>query len=249
MENKIGIDFIIRQYQSGIPNYVEFARDIGLWESEKQVFSKYFNTNDWILDIGCGAGRTTFGLFQLGFQNIIGIDLTPEMISGANLLNEHFKTKIPFKVGNACELAFETGRFDAAIFSFNGMMSIPNPDHRKMALLEISRVLKDEGLYIFTTHDREHDEQYFEFWKDELIKWESGEQRQDLYQFGDIISSSKNESREIFIHIPNQAEIESFLINNGFEVLETFYRSDKFQETDAVRARSGECRFWVTKKA
>ena len=34
----------------------------------------------------------------------------------------------------------------------------------------------------------------------------------------------------------------------GFEVVETFYRSDKFHENEKVKEKSGECRFWITRK-
>jgi ubiquinone/menaquinone biosynthesis C-methylase UbiE len=245
---KINQHYIIQQYQSGVKSYSEYTKEVGLWASEQYVFQKYLQKSDKILDIGCGTGRTTFPLYLLGYQNIIGIDLTPEMIAEAQKLNKHFNTDIVFEVGDARQLQFEDAEFDIVIFSFNGLMSIPCFGDRNLAVQNIHRVLKVDGTFIFTTHDRDKEPQFLSFWKEEEERWNMRQQNPALFEFGDLITSSKNEEREIFIHIPDMAEVRRLLENNGFEVTETFYRSDKFKETEKVLEKSGECRFWVAKK-
>ena len=245
---KVTTEFILLQYQSGIENYSKYTTEVGLWESEQYVFEKYLKKRDKILDVGCGTGRTTFHLFQLGYEQIRGIDLTPEMILRAKELNSHFQLNIDFQVGDARNLPFESASFDAVIFSFNGLMSIPGSEEREKALIEINRVLKEKGLFIFTTHDREKDPKYFDFWKEQKKIWDQGKQDPSLYEFGDLITGSKNEEREIYIYIPDQEEVNHFIRKANFEVLETFYRNDQFQESERVKQQSGECRFWVTQK-
>lgn len=245
---KVDQKYIQNQYKSGVENYAAFTKEVGLWQSEAYVFDKYLHRTDAVLDLGCGTGRTTFPLFDKGFENIIGVDLTVEMINEAALLNQHFGKEIPFEVGDATQLRFEDQIFDALIFSFNGIMSIPMLAHRMKAFDEINRVLKLNGVFIFTTHDRAMEAQFLDFWIAEKNRWETGNQRKELYEFGDLIAKSKNEEREIFIHIPDKKEVEECLLENGFKVVETFYRSDKFDESDAVKIKSGECRFWVTRK-
>ena len=91
---KIESAFIINQYRSGVKNYSDFTKEVGLWKSENYVFEKYLSKSNFILDLGCGTGRTTIPLFKQGFKNIIGVDLTPEMIEEAQKLNNFFKTKL-----------------------------------------------------------------------------------------------------------------------------------------------------------
>lgn len=51
-------------HKSNIKRYTEAIDQVGLWESEKIIFNKYINFNDKILDLGCGAGRTTINLYK-----------------------------------------------------------------------------------------------------------------------------------------------------------------------------------------
>ena len=46
---------------------------MGLWESERLLMDKYVSRDGAVLDIGCGAGRTTFGLYGEGYRDINGI--------------------------------------------------------------------------------------------------------------------------------------------------------------------------------
>lgn len=245
---KIESEFVKSQYKSGVKSYTDFTKKVGLWESEKYVFQRYIKETDKILDLGCGTGRTTFPLYKMGYNNIIGVDLTPEMITEAHALNKHFGLNVDFSVGNALELEFADDSFDSLIFSFNGLMSIPKLSNRIQAVKEIYRVLRKEGIFIFTTHDRAQEEQFHKFWEEERQRWDQNNQNPLLHEYGDLITESKNESREIFIHIPDQTEVNDLLLKNGFEVMETFYRNEKYNESQMVKSKSGECRFWVARK-
>lgn len=44
--------------------YQMFTKEIGLWASEEFVFNKFVQKQASVLDVGCGAGRTTFGLYN-----------------------------------------------------------------------------------------------------------------------------------------------------------------------------------------
>jgi ubiquinone/menaquinone biosynthesis C-methylase UbiE len=170
------------------------------------------------------------------------------MIKTAEKINKNEGLDIEFKQGDATDLEFENNSFAYALFSFNGLMQIPKRANRIKAMTEISRVLKPEGIFIFTTHDREANEEFFEFWQEEKKRWEVGEQDPRLYEFGDRIANSKHEKRNIFIHIPDRKEVLSCLEKSGFQHVEDFYREDQFKESKEVQEITSECRFWVVRK-
>ena len=245
---KITKNFVKKSFEKAIENYSNAIENIGLWESEKYVINKYFDKNKSILDVGCGAGRTTFNLYEMGYKNIIGLDLTPEMISAAKTINKEKKTDIEFIVGDATDLNFEDNSFDQALFSFNGLMQIPERKNRIKALKEIKRVLTENGIFIFTTHDRENNENFKEFWEKEEKIWKEGKQDKRTYEYGDKILPSDNDDRDLFIHFPNREEIIECLEETGWKLIEDFYREDLFKENKEVKEFSTECRFWIVQK-
>ena len=85
-------------------SYSNDTFNIGLWESEKIFITKYFSKEGKILDLGCGAGRTTIGLFKLGYKDLIGVDLTPSMIEEAMKNSSKAGIKVQFEIGDACNL-------------------------------------------------------------------------------------------------------------------------------------------------
>ena len=141
MTEKITMDYILGQYGTAANHYKDYALDAGLWASEKYVFEKYVHLENNILDLGCGAGRTTFALYQLGFKNIQGIDITPEMINAAEDIKKKIDSPIHFQIGDAMDLPYVDRAFNVVFFSFNGMMSIPSISNRTKALTEIYRIL------------------------------------------------------------------------------------------------------------
>ncbi len=226
-------------------NTIKFEADSA--SSFVDVVLRHYNPES-IVDIGCGAGRTTFGLFESGFTHITGLDITPKMIEAAKNINQEKKCSIDFILADATNIPFENDTFDYALFSFNGIMEIPQRKERTKAMSEIKRVLKPGGIFIFTTHDRDMEPYFDEFWIDEKKKWESEKQDMRLFEFGDLITQSRNEIRDIFIHIPDRNEILKYIKETGFKLLEDKYRPEIADESKEVKDFSNECRFWVVQK-
>ena len=245
---KIDNDFVREQYQVAVDSYRALALNLGLWESERQLFEQYFHKTDKLLDIGCGTGRTTFGLFQLGYSSLTGLDLTPKMIEVAQDLNPTFNSQIEFMVGDASDLPFPAESFDGAIFSFNGLMSIPRAEARLKAVEEAYRVLKADKYWVFTTHDRGESPKYAAFWEQERLRWQRGKEPAEVFEFGDLITDSRNEPGKIFIHIPDYEEVAQLIHSGGFTLIDTFMRDNRVVESPEVKEASGDCRFWVVKK-
>lgn len=121
--------------------------------AEVLILVKYreYIANKHILDIGCGAGRTTLPLTRLS-KHYIGIDFSFDMIE---LCKKKFAdvTFIHHDVRNM-EI-FEDETFDFILFSYNGLDSISHNDRLK-SLKEIYRILKKDGVFVFSSHNRNY---------------------------------------------------------------------------------------------
>ena len=237
------------EHKKVIEEYTNATNKIGLWKSEQMIFSEHIKPTDKILDVGCGAGRTTFALYELGYHDIIGIDLSKGMINSCTLTKKEKELDIQFLTADATKLPFETETFDVCIFLFNGLMTIPKLENRLKAMQEISRVLKSGGKFIFTTHDNNSPE-FIDYWTEEKIKWEKGLQDKRLYEYGDLIFQKHAEYGDAinFVHVPQDNEIEEGLEQSGFSVIYKENRSRICEETDAVKNFSADCLFWIAEK-
>lgn len=246
--NKPNVDFVADSFgiESTVERYTQAVTAVGLWKSEEIMFQKYLPKQGQVLDLGCGAGRTTFGLFERGYKYLTGVDISPGMIRAAKEAVAELGKNIRFIVGNACNLPFPDATFDGSLFSFNGLMQIPDRQVRVAALSEIRRVHKAGAHFIFTTHDREKESQWRPFWECESRRWEKGEQDRRLHEFGDRII--EEEERAIFLHFPNRAEVIDCIKEAGFVLVEDIWRPDLVDESPAVKEFSTECRFWVVRK-
>lgn len=245
---KVDRGFLLESFShpAAVRTYSLAVAGIGLWRSERIFFGKHLPREGRILDLGCGAGRTTFGLHAMRYPHLLGVDLSPAMIREARSFAARRGLKIPFRVGDACRLPFQPGSFDACLFSFNGLMQIPRRSSRIRALREVRRVLVPGGRFVFTTHDRLREARWRPLWRKERARWKAGKQDLRLHEFGDGIF--EDEGRLMFIHIPDRREILECLRAARLEWIEDQWRPDLARESKAVRQFSAECRFWAARK-
>jgi ubiquinone/menaquinone biosynthesis C-methylase UbiE len=197
----------------------------GLWESEKVLINKYFKSNSNILDIGCGSGRTTFPLNQMGYK-ITGVDITPAMVEIAKKVAQAKRANINFLIGDATNLDFEDNYFDGAIFANNGWVQIPGKENRQKALEEIRRVLKPGSHFILTAHQRYYSGSYLFLWIKQWIKFyilkPLGFKIEEL-EFGDWFFErnylDNGQKRWQFIHFTSQKEMEEMIRKTGFTMV------------------------------
>jgi ubiquinone/menaquinone biosynthesis C-methylase UbiE len=230
--------------------YKERTIHEGLWESEKIIYRKYYKKGSSILDVGCGSGRTTIGLKKIGY-NVFGVDLTPAMIETAKQIAKEKQLKIVYEVQNATDLKFQDNSFDNALFSFNGWCQIPGHERRQKALNEIYRVVKPEGYFIFTTHERHVFGKRLPFWAIEAVKMyllkPLGVNIKEI-DWGDRFFTrvSRGIKQYNYIHIPSRKEVKGMIKQAGFELV---YNAKRSQITDKDNnLDSGNCTFWVCKK-
>ncbi len=124
-----------------------------LQNPEVMIFVKFreFIEGKHVLDIGCGSGRTTAILKNLS-SGYVGLDYSLEMVESCRRRFEG----VSFLHGDVRDMSgFNDEEFDCVMFSFNGLDSISHNDRLK-GLREIRRVLKQDGLFIFSSHNRNH---------------------------------------------------------------------------------------------
>ncbi|MDR0449134.1 MAG: class I SAM-dependent methyltransferase [Rickettsiales bacterium] len=248
---KITIETTKNHYETdaNIAHYGEAVEKIGLWKSEKIIFEKHINKTDRILDLGCGCGRTTINLFKLGYEDIVGLDLSDRFVEFAKNYSREHNLAIEFMQGDARSLPFDGDSFDVAVFSFNGLMCIPEQKNRDKVLDEVRRVLKPGGKFIFTAHKRDENGKHAEFWAEQKTRFENGTQDPRLEKFGDRLYPEDTPDAVLnIIHIPSMDEVKEFLKRGNFEIMEHAYRPDFADESDAVREFSADTIFWIVRK-
>jgi ubiquinone/menaquinone biosynthesis C-methylase UbiE len=208
----------------------------GLWISEKYFIEKYFTkSHAHVLDLGCGAGRTSLPLAQMDFQ-VTGVDIAPPMIATAMEVLDSAKqiarergVEITYEVGDATALQFPDATFEYALFSNQGWSQIPGWDQRQQALREVRRVLKPGGIFIFTAHPRMfwYD---FPFWVMQWLRlyilkplgFEIAEE-----EYGDRLFEKEPSDHERtykgvqYIHVPTVQKVREEITKSGFKLLES----------------------------
>ncbi len=207
--------------------YVKQAEN-GLWPSEGILVKKYFKPRSSILDVGCGTGRTTIPLHQLGYR-VLGLDVVPAMIKSAIKIAKSKKLRIKYQVGDVTNLKFKDESFDSALFSFNGWTQIPGKDNRIKALKETYRILKPGGYFIFTAHIRKL-KGWTLFWAKQWIKHyllrPVGFKGEEI-DFGDRFFERESRVKKPtyqnkqFIHIPSLKEVKNQIKEAGFDLVLT----------------------------
>lgn len=103
-----------------------------------------------ILDIGVGAGRTVEALLRVS-TDYLGVDISPEMIAACR---QRFPG-VDFQLADARALeGVPTSSVKLAVFSCNGIGMVAHVDRLRI-LREVHRVLVQDGIFLFSTHNRD----------------------------------------------------------------------------------------------
>lgn len=103
-----------------------------------------------LLDVGVGTGRTTIYLAPLA-RRYQAIDYSPEMVAR---FRQNFP-EVPVALADMADLGtFEEASFDFVLATNNVLDAVGHAD-RLQALREIRRVLRPDGMLVFSSHNRD----------------------------------------------------------------------------------------------
>lgn len=117
-----------------ISDTVEFSAPLDL-----SILKDQLSPGARILDLGCGYGRISNQLHELGFS-VSGYDLSSKLIARG-------KSKFPYlelMAGDARNISEPSHSFDAVVVSAL-FTTVPSPRHRSEIVFEIQRLLKSGG--------------------------------------------------------------------------------------------------------
>lgn len=99
-----------------------------------------------VCDLGCGPGQIA-GFLQSVGALVCGVDLSPEMIKQARLLNP----TIPFQTGDMMNLETVADNSFGGIAAFYSIVNIP-PESMPKVFAEMFRVLRPAGVLLIAFH-------------------------------------------------------------------------------------------------
>ena len=138
----------IRAY-AGAAAAEAWGTDRGMYPAERELVARWFPAPPaQVADLGCGTGRTTETLVELGYQ-VTALDLAPDLleVAAARVAGASFLLR------DAVELDRVGTTFDAVLFSFNGIDCIRPVADRLAVLAAIRRSLRPGGILYLSTHN------------------------------------------------------------------------------------------------
>lgn len=147
------IENTIKLFDQFAETYQEKYMDVTLYAASLNLFLNYIESSDpSILDIACGPGNITKYLLDNSSKlEILGIDLSPQMINFAKKNNP----KAEFKVHDIRNINLLNQKFDAAVMAF----ALPYLSKEEVIsfINDCSGILNESGVLYLSTMEDEHE--------------------------------------------------------------------------------------------
>lgn len=111
------------------------------------LLTRYGKSRGLLLDLACGTGSVSVRLAKKGYE-VIGVDLSPEMLSEAQNKAYSAGQNILFLCQDMAALDLY-GTVDAAVCTLDGLCHLPNEESVQAALRKVSLFMNPGGVFLF----------------------------------------------------------------------------------------------------
>ncbi len=115
----------------------------GLEATRELIEACHIDKDSYVLDVGCGVGITACYMAKEYGCKVVGVDLSEMMVERSNerAKRKNVEDKVEFKIGDAQDLPFKNGVFDAVICE----SVVAFPKNKQKVISEYARVTKTGG--------------------------------------------------------------------------------------------------------
>ena len=173
----------------------------------KALFATLSQPGARILDVACGTGDLSLTLFEAGEAKIVGLDFCRPMLDIAQSKAAKSDVELPFVEGDALDLPFRDGSFEAATIAF-GLRNLVSVE---AGFKELLRVLKPGGRVAVLEFSRPSAPLLRSLFRVYFTRV--------LPLFGGLISGSKSAYQYLpdsVSRFPDQSELASLMKEAGF---------------------------------
>ncbi|XP_012539667.1 eEF1A lysine and N-terminal methyltransferase homolog isoform X1 [Monomorium pharaonis] len=125
------------------------------------ILTKYIKLKDDILIVGCGNSTLSMSLYDVGYRNIVNIDISHIVIKQMRDINNDTRPDLVYEHMDATQMTYPDEKF--SVILDKGTLDALMPDAKETTIVtidryfkEITRVLRNGGRYICISLLQEH---------------------------------------------------------------------------------------------
>ena len=190
-------------------------------------FIDNLDENYTVIDLCCGNGRHLLPCSEK-FKKVIGLDLSCELLSIVkDKIDENFINNTSLIHSDVVNIPLRDNSVESVLY-IAALHNIKGNENRIKSLLEVKRILKNEGLALISVWSRSQD-------KYRNIFISKSSDRNPNGEFGDIEIYWRQNGLNIprFYHLYDEKEFKKDIIDSGLKIIkfeEVFLKSEKFPD-------------------